>query len=914
MINVRKIKSIIHKLSQKMRIRYYFSKRKKFLTYCDILVKNESDLLFISDMESNFQFISNASKLFFSIKDFNEFKNFTIKFYSDYLKEIFDDALKNNNRAYPYLEFPIKGKSGRYIWVRLYVKIVKIQEIVLFIGTIKDINIQLNLYGSNQSNVWFNIVKNSKNGVLVENTDHQILFLNDALLSFFESEFHPSHFIGKSSLELIKSFNDLLIYPQFFLDYNEKPVDQQTEQKSDLLILKNGKTLERNFVKIINPNGQFSHIWYFKDITDSFTVSEKIKESEEKHRRIIENMELGILEVDNNDVIVKVYDHFCQLSGYTKEELIGQKANELLLKPESKEIFEINQNKREQGLSSTYEIPLVRKNGTLAWLLVSGTPVYNNKNEKIGSVGIHYDITDRKKLEQDLKQANIAANKATEMEKIFLASMTHELKTPINAILGMSDLLKTTDLDNEQKDYLQILETSTNFLQKLISDILDISKIETGNIDLNIQPFNLKKIIADVISSFEYSLGKKKVNLIFDWQLQLNNCILGDPLVLQQIVTNLLSNAEKFTDEGFVKLSVECLNQTDHKIKIRFIVEDTGIGIDVENLDSVFEKFIQLPNQKRHKSQGTGLGLSIVKSLVNIQNGVINVSSVKGKGSVFSFDLTYEKCSETLKVKEESKTNKRPPNMSFSDFKVLIVEDNILNQEYLTRLFNKWAIYHEIANSGEEAIERFANTNFDCVMMDIQLPGIDGLETSKRLRSSFPNQDFFIIAMTAVIFTNMEVEVLTYGINAIIKKPFTTDELYEKIAYYFEDYKKNRQTIEKINFHSELDSDFLHEFYGNDIEYATNVFDKFNNIYLKLFKSLVNNSDDRTKNEIKKWLHSIKPSFKMVGLSDVELAIDELIKNENFNHSSLRKVFSNDDIYGIELLIEKQILELKRQR
>jgi PAS domain S-box-containing protein len=779
----------------------------------------------------------------------------------------------------------------------------------------KGINSPSNdFYRTNHSNIWFNIIQNSSNGVFVEDSYRRILFLNKAFLICFDINDEPSSFNGKDSRIIMESLKDLCVNPNLFSASIEQKIELKVNARSEVIKLKNGKTIERDYETILNPNGEYIHIWHYKDLTNTYNFNEKIKESEEKYRKIIENMQLGILEVDNTDTITNVYDHFCQLTGYTKEEIIGKKANKLLLKPEDRELIKINLSKREKGISSTYEVPLLKKDGTTAWLLVSGTPIFDHNNKLIGSIGIHYDITKRKQLELDLKQANEIANKVNENEKLFLASITHELKTPINAILGMGDLLKLTQLNNEQIDYLDIMETSTKFLQKLISDILDISKIETGHVMVQTQSFDLKKMLTEITRSFDYSLSKKNIIFKFDWNLKLHNYLLGDPLFLQQIIINLLSNAEKFTEIGSIKLVVETIKETNEQIKIRFSVEDTGIGMSKEYENLIFEKFVQLPSTKQHKSQGTGLGLSIVKSLLEIQNSTIQVSSSEGKGSIFTFEINYEKGSEIIEKIEKIETPNRSGKVSFDKIKVLIVEDNILNQEYLKRLFRKWDVYHEIASSGEEAIKKFSHTQFDCVMMDIQLPGIDGFESSIKLRSAFQNRSFFILAMTAVVYPNLESEILRHGMDDIIKKPFTIDELYNKISTYFENTMQNRKSNQTIFFNSELDTEFLTQFYKNDISYAIDVFEQFYSNYLKEFELIVQNKNNTPVEEIKKQLHSIKPSFKMVGLTKVESIIEEAIKNNDTDADTLRKLFAKKDLDNISSLIEMQIWELKKAK
>lgn len=906
---------IFRSISQLKNLVYRNSQKKKFLENYKILSKNIDDLILVIDTNHHLKFVQETCLKFFKSNELIYFKSFIIKNYSDYFKQMFDNAINKDNWTSPYVEFPIKEKNGRFIWVRLNIRITKINNELFITGRMKGINSQSNhFYRTNQSNIWFNIIQNSSNGVFVEDSNRRILFLNKAFLMCFDMNDDPSSFNGKDSRIFMDGLKDSFVYPDIFSESIEQKIRQKNNVRGEVLKMKNGKTIERDYETILNPNAEYSHFWHYKDLTNSYNFNEKVKESEEKYRKIIENMQLGILEVDNNDTVTNVYNHFCQLTGYTQEEIIGKKANEFFLKPEHRQIIKTNLSKREQGISSTYEVPIIKKDGTTAWLLVSGTPIFDHHNNAIGSIGIHYDITKRKQLELDLKQANEIANKVNESEKLFLASITHELKTPINAILGMGDLLKLTQLNHEQIDYLDIMETSTKFLQKLISDILDISKIETGHVVVQTQSFDLKKMLSEITRSFEYSLSKKNILFKFDWKLKLTTHLIGDPLFLQQIIINLLSNAEKFTDVGIVKLVVEKIMETNMQIKIRFTVEDTGIGISKDYENAIFEKFVQLPATKQHKSQGTGLGLSIVKSLLQIQNSTIQVSSSEGVGSSFTFDLDYKKGSEISEILEKNESTNRSEKVSFDEIKVLIVEDNILNQEYLKRLFRKWAVYYEIASSGEEALKKFSNTHFDCVMMDIQLPGIDGFESSIKLRTAYQNRAFIILAMTAVVFPNIEAEILKHGMDDIIKKPFTIDELYDKISRCFETIKQNRIPKQTLNFNRELDSDFLNQFYKNDLDYAIDVFEQFHTKYLNEFELIIQNKNNIPIQNIKKQLHEIKPSFKMVGLTKLELMIEEAIKNDDIDSNTLRTIFINEDIKKIYSLIGNQILDFKKAK
>jgi CheY-like chemotaxis protein len=483
--------------------------------------------------------------------------------------------------------------------------------------------------------------------------------------------------------------------------------------------------------------------------------------------------------------------------------------------------------------------------------------------------------------------------------------MTHELKTPINAILGMSDLLKMTNIDAEQKEYIEILETSTTYLQKLVSDILDISKIESGEVEIKKTTFNLLHFLLEIVNTFEYSLTQKNIKLKIDYDFKANLEVVADKVILQQILSNLLSNAEKFTQAGSVSLSVTLEAEWGNEIKLKFSVSDTGIGIADDMKEVIFEKFKQLPSLKLHKSQGSGLGLNIVKQLLALQNSKIEVLSVKGEGSTFFFDMVFEKGSTSQRL-VSSKPN-LGANTHFSSLQVLVVEDNDLNQKYVNKVLNKWSVNFAIVSSGEEAMLKFAEMPYDLILMDLQLPGISGLETAAKLRALYKEEVFTIIAMTAVVTSNIEVEILKNGINDIIRKPFSIADLYDKMQLYFSS-DILQITKRALPFHESLDISFLKQFYEEDKDYALSVFESFREKYLLELKLLIENIGQVDYQESKKRLHSIKPAFKMVGLTSIERDIEQILTDDSID----KPLLPNWDLAEIEHIIDAQIGMLKR--
>lgn len=368
-----------------------------------------------------------------------------------------------------------------------------------------------------------------------------------------------------------------------------------------------------------------------EDITTRKLAEDKLRYSEEKYRSIIENMELGLIEVDNNGNIVKAYQRFCELVGYNEEELKGQEAIKIFVPKEFHYVLERQTADRQSGKAGTYEIPLIHKNGSWVWVLISGAPIYNENGDVIGSIGIHYNLTERKILEEKLANAKKVAEEARHSEQKFLANMSHEIRTPLNAIIGMSHLLYDTRPSSEQKEYIDILSNSANFLHSLISNILDMAKIEAGKTEMNIKPFDLAGMVSTIQKTFQLKLENKGIDVNAFIDSRIKGYYSGDETMLHQILVNLMGNSEKFTHTGSIELMVKQLKkEDDDTVWIEFQVNDTGIGISQEDLKMIFDKFKQVQGPQGLKYKGTGLGLSIVKELVEIQGGVISVSSEVG--------------------------------------------------------------------------------------------------------------------------------------------------------------------------------------------------------------------------------------------------------------------------------------------
>ena len=600
----------------------------------------------------------------------------------------------------------------------------------------------------------------------------------------------------------------------------------------------------------------------------------ELQKSEIKYKGILENMELGIIEVDTIGNILRVYDAFNKMLGYEGDELVGKNANETLLVESFEEKLSEEDEKRIKGQTGVYEVKIKKKDGSEIWVIISGAPFYDDKGNVIGSIGVHYDITDRKELETQLEISRRKAVKAQQAEKAFLANMSHEIRTPLNAIIGMSHLLMDTRLDEEQSDFIDTLSNSASMLKTLISDILDISKIDAGSLEVQNRPFNLRLLGEKLFNTFKKQEREGKVEFKYFCDPNIHSSLSSDPQLINQVLINLLGNAQKFTDSGRIELIIDLISENNKTAKIRFQVKDTGIGISQIEANQIFQEFKQANNTIRTKFGGSGLGLSISYQLVKLLGGKLSVSSAEGEGSNFIFELDM-KISEELPREEKkiSLLNKIGTNENT----ILVVEDNALNIKYITSLLKKWEIKHHIAYNGKEAYDLFLKNEYDLIFMDLQMPVMGGFEATQLIRESKnTNARVPIIALTASTFLSKKRLALKAGMTNFLSKPFTPDQLHEMIDKYF-----NNSTIEIISkeeftFSDSLDTVYLKRAYGNDSEYALDMFETYLDIIdddLLLIQDSIKTNDHSA---LKKQLHRIKPTFTMVGIGEITKNIESV--------------------------------------
>lgn len=420
----------------------------------------------------------------------------------------------------------------------------------------------------------------------------------------------------------------------------------------------------------------------------------------------------------------------------------------------------------------THSFPLI---GTKTMLLNARRIIQKTYREELILLAIS-DITEKKLFEDELIEAKEAAENAAKSKQQFLSNMSHEIRTPSNSILGFTNVLLKTKLDPQQKEYLDAIQTSGKTLNILINDILDLAKVDAGKMAFEKKPFEIYKSIRLILHTFDPKIEEKKLKFVMEYDKSIPSVLLGDSVRLNQIILNLMSNAIKFTHEGTILLSIKLLNEDEENVTCEFTVTDTGIGIGAKSLDSIFNAFEQDGSNAINSYGGTGLGLSIVKQLIEAQGGSISVTSKKGKGSAFSFTLSFEKTN--TKLEEDTEVLKLDSELK--GLRVLVAEDVKLNQLLVKIILTDFGFEYDIVENGKIAIEKLQTNNYDIILMDLQMPVMNGFEATEYIRKTMKS-DIPIIALTAAVTPIDVARCKALGVNDYVSKPMDEKLLYKAI-------------------------------------------------------------------------------------------------------------------------------------
>jgi PAS domain S-box-containing protein len=637
----------------------------------------------------------------------------------------------------------------------------------------------------------------------------------------------------------------------------------------------------------------------------AFQNDEKVKRAAELR---IANYARGLIEASRDPLVTispegKITDMnqaTVNITGINRDQLIGSDFFTYFTDPQMargvyQEVFA-------KGAVDDSPLTLRHKDGKLTDVLFNGSVYKNDQGTVLGVVIVARDVTDQKRIATELTEAKLAAERATVLaeqaqakaesatqiaedavkaKQQFLSNMSHEIRTPMNAIIGFTKVVLKTELTEKQQEYLTAIKLSGDTLIVLINDILDLAKVDAGKMTFEKIPFKLAASVSAMVHLFETKIQEKNLKLVLDYDAKIPEVLVGDPVRLHQIILNLVSNAVKFTSEGKITVGVRMLVQDAEKVILEFAVTDTGIGIDENKLSTVFDNFQQATSGTSRLYGGTGLGLAIVKNLVEPQGGTINVKSKMGEGSTFSFILsfnkTHEKADTDLGLNIELEAG-------FKDVKILVVEDIALNQLLMKTLLEDFGFEMEVAGNGKIALEKLRTTRYDIILMDLQMPVMNGFEATKYIRNELKLQ-VPIIALTADVTTVDVEKCKAVGMNDYISKPIDDKLLYSKIIKYLKnaDYDKTAAFPEGVILPALplacVNFDYLRRITKSDARMAEMI-----GLYLQEIPQLVQTMKQAIAEHewlaLKQATHSIIPTFATIGMStefeDIAKAIQAL--------------------------------------
>lgn len=539
------------------------------------------------------------------------------------------------------------------------------------------------------------------------------------------------------------------------------------------------------------------------DITERKRYERNMQRQKEKYMGIITNMNLGLIEVDLEERIMYANPGFSGISGYSEEELMGKKATELFVRF-NKETMKKKIEQRLQGVSDMYEMLVQDKRGEPRWWMISGAPNYDEKGNVTGSIGIHLDITEKKKLEKELEIAKETAEASAKAQATFLANMSHEIRTPLNGIIGMIRELTFENLKDKQRRYVQNAAVASEHLLSVLNNVLDISKIEAGELSLDRYHFLLNDVIQDVKSIMLVNANEKGLLLGIDIHKLKDNVYVGDAARLRQILLNLVGNAIKFTDKGGVYLDCTVKQTSAAMHMIRFVVEDTGIGMDESYQNKLFKKFSQEDSSISRKYGGTGLGMAITREIIQLMNGEIKLKSRKNEGTRIEITINLP-VGDPEKVESPDKTIIRE---SRSDARVLLVEDNEFNRMVARNTLERYGYSLDEAENGQVAIELLKKKKYGIILMDLQMPVMDGFVATQEIRNKLKLKTP-IVALTANAFKSELEQCQALGMNEYVTKPYDEVKLMALITRLLNQVAKEETA--KPDMYTVKDEDFLYD-------------------------------------------------------------------------------------------------------
>ena len=574
---------------------------------------------------------------------------------------------------------------------------------------------------------------------------------------------------GGSGLELLKYIR---------LHNNQSPViivTSQGDEKIAVEAMKNGASdyIPKNLLSAEGLAQSLRFVLKMKEAElEKMRIQHELSETQKRLAAVVANSPIILFLLDEQGNFTLFEGKGLSDTGIDTKSQIGKPIESI------ETLIPISRNDFNEAMAGTEKNSIYQAGEKFYEVFYS--PMKDELDAVTGVIGVAADITIHKQAEEELVKAKQFAEDTAKMKEQFLANMSHEIRTPMNGIMGLTRILLGTDVSDEQMRYLTSIKTCSDNLLVIINDILDFSKIEAGKMNFEKVAFNVEDIIRHTFELFQPKANEKGLRLTYSVDKKIPSAVMGDPTRLNQVTNNLISNALKFTNQGGVDVQVRLRSERKDNLTLDFEVTDTGIGIPETSVGSIFESFTQASSDTTRKFGGTGLGLTIVKKLIELQGGTIGIRSTVGKGTTFFFHITFSRASEH---EIERAGNDADYASDLSHLSVLVAEDNSINQMIVKRLFTDWGASIEVASNGKICVEKLQAGKFDIVLMDIQMPEMDGNTAAWKIRNELPEpfKNIPIMAMTAHATATEKNKCFESGMNAYISKPFDPLDLKRKV-------------------------------------------------------------------------------------------------------------------------------------
>ncbi len=610
-------------------------------------------------------------------------------------------------------------------------------------------------------------------------------------------------------------------------------------------------------------------------------------------RSLIEASLDPLITISFEGKITDMNEALANITGITREKITGTDFFDYFTDPQKAR--EVHEEVFAKGFVVNFPLTIRHKDGKLTDVLFNGSVYKDERGNVLGSVITARDITEQKRFQNELIEAKRIAEKeklkaedAVKAKQQFLSNMSHEIRTPMNAIIGFTKVVLKTDLTEKQREYISAIKLSGDSLIVLINDILDLAKVDAGKMTFEKIPFKLAESISAMLHLFETKLQEKNLQLKKEYDERIPEVLLGDPVRLHQIILNLVSNATKFTTDGSITVKVKLQQEDADKVTIKFDVADTGIGIPANKIDSIFDNFQQASAGTTRLYGGTGLGLAIVKQLVEAQGGKITVESKEGKGSTFSFILSFLKTD--VKIDTEPERSNVTPSAN-RHAKILVVEDVKLNQLLMKTLLEDGGYSMDIAANGKLAIERMKQQKYDIVLMDLQMPEMNGFEATEYIRKHI-DKKIPIIALTADVTTTDVEKCKAVGMNDYISKPIDEKLLYKKLNRFLKGESSEQAPPERnvVNITRDVkkphytDLKYLKDLARNNSNMITEMIHVYLEETPRLIETMKQSLEKKDWTALKIAAHSMIPTFHTMGMGAEVTAVTEAIQEFAMRH------------------------------